>query len=276
MSENEKKDEPKLALRFYYIGTQLDHPRLRQAEEAINTAFKVSLTVDPFESSRFNELRDEGRAPPTPPSVKESEAARALSDRSTRSLAQAIKTSGGLLVSDLAKQLPQEARNQTDIIRRTLESTGLIDAELVIICKKTQSQVARVPSRGALQQMSEQGLRCACGRRVSDESVEEAVATTDLGRVLLDGSRWLTLRLLDELQRIGVPLHDTLIEQQVGGDEVDCLAVVSGELVFFELKDKDFNLGNAYSFGAKMGILRPDHAVILSTQKVGAGCARTL
>ncbi len=270
--ENEDKGEPNIALRlsFYYIGMQLDHPQLRQVEEAINATFSVSLTIAPFVSSKFNELRDEGRAPPTPPSVKESEAARALSDRSTRSLAQAIKSSGGLLVRDLAKQLPPEARDKTDVIRRTLESTGLIDAELVIICKKSQAQIARIPSREALQQMSEQGLRCACGKPVSDESVEEAVATTDLGRGLLDGSRWLTLCLLEQLQQIGVPLNDTLIEQQVGGDEVDCLAVVSGEFVFFELKDKDFNLGNAYSFGAKMGILRPDHAVILSTQKIGA------
>ncbi len=185
--ENEKKDEPKLALRlsFYYIGMKLDQPQLRQAQEAINTAFNVSLTAAPFVSHRFNELRDEGRAPPTPPSLKESETVRALSDRSTRSLA-AINSSGGLLVSDLAKQLPPEARNQTDVIRRTLESTGLIDAELVIICKKSQAQIARVPTREALQQMSEQGLRCACGRPVSDEIVEEAVATTDLGRGLLD------------------------------------------------------------------------------------------
>ena len=28
--------------------------------------------------------------------------------------------------------------------------------------------------------------------------------------------------------------------------------------------------GNAYSFGAKVGVLRPEHAIILSTQKIGA------
>ena len=116
--------------------------------------------------------------------------------------------------------------------------------------------------------------------RVRQAGSDESVGRSRLLLLILDvASRrkfWLTLCLLVELQRIGVPLNDTLIEQQVGGDEVDCLAVVSGELVFFELKDKDFNLGNAYSFGAKMGILRPDHAVILSTQKIGGGCTRTL
>ena len=54
-----------------------------------------------------------------------------------------------------------------------------------------------------------------------------------------------------------------------GGDEIDLLAEVSGELVFFELKDKEFNLGNAYSFGAKIGIIEPNHPVILITEHVG-------
>ena len=117
--------------------------------------------------------------------------------------------------------------------------------------------------------MSEQGVKCACGRPIAKESIEEALSITDLGRNLLDGSRWLTLLLLIELQHVGVSLDNILIEQQMGGDEIDCLAVISGKFVFFELKDKDFSLGNAYSFGAKIGILRPDHAVIFSTQKVG-------
>jgi hypothetical protein len=269
MSSNEQAGESELILSLNYIGTTLDHPCLKQAKKAANTAFKASLKATRFTSRKFKALKGEGRAAPAPPSLKETDAVRALTDRSTRSLAQAIKSSGGLLVGDLSKQLPPEARNQTDEIRRSLESKELIEKELVVICKKSQSQIARVPSREALQSMSRQGLKCACGRSVSDENVEEVVSVTDLGRVLLDGSRWLTLLLLEELQCVGVPLDDTLIEQQVGGDEVDCLAVVSGEFVFFELKDKDFNLGNAYSFGAKIGILRPDHAIILTTQKVG-------
>jgi hypothetical protein len=112
-------------------------------------------------------------------------------------------------------------------------------------------------------------VRCACGKPIAEERVEETVAMTDLGRNLLDGNRWLTLLLLEELQKVGIPLDQTLIEQQVGGDEIDCLAVISGDLVFFELKDKDFNLGNTYSFGAKMGIIRPKRAVIFSTQNIG-------
>ena len=37
---------------------------------------------------------------------------------------------------------------------------------------------------------------------------------------------------------------EVLVEQSVGGDEIDCVANISGELTLFELKDKEFNLGN--------------------------------
>jgi len=79
----------------------------------------------------------------------------------------------------------------------------------------------------------------------------------------------MSILLIDQLLALGVPLDQMALEQQANGDEVDCLAVVSGELTFFELKDKEFNLGNAYSFGAKIGILRPEHRVIITTEYVG-------
>ena len=75
--------------------------------------------------------------------------------------------------------------------------------------------------------------------------------------------------LLEELNAVGVPPERTLVEQQSGGDEMDLLADISGELAFFELKDKEFSLGNAYSFGAKIGIIRPDHPIIVTTEYVG-------
>jgi len=59
------------------------------------------------------------------------------------------------------------------------------------------------------------------------------------------------------------------MEQRYSGEEVDCIAEVGGKLVLFELKDKEFNLGHAYSFGAKLAIFQPDYPVILTTEKIG-------
>ena len=79
----------------------------------------------------------------------------------------------------------------------------------------------------------------------------------------------MTNLLQHELLARGVPLELIVVEQLIGGDEVDCIANVSGELVLFELKDKEFSLGNAYSFGAKISIIQPDHPVICTTENVG-------
>ena len=170
---------------------------------------------------------------------------------------------------DLARQLPQEERTRTDDLREALTTSGLIDSKIVVICSKTQGQTARAPSREILEELSAKGLKCACGRPITTERVEEALTLSDRARNMLDKSRWLTVVLVQSLLRFGIPLDHILVEQAVGGDEIDCLANISGELVLFELKDKEFNLGNAYSFGAKIGILQPTRAVIVSTEHVG-------
>lgn len=106
-------------------------------------------------------------------------------------------------------------------------------------------------------------------RPVLEERKEKSVTVTALGRNLVDKSRWMTILLVEELRLLGVPLEHIFIEQVDGGDEMDCLAVIAGDTVLFELKDKEFSLGHAYSFAAKVGILRPDLSAVITTDKVG-------
>jgi hypothetical protein len=231
--------------------------------------FGVDLVPFSYTSRRFDELRDEGRDAPVRSSEQDLAAARSLSDKSTRALAIAVKASGGLLMSDLPKQVPQGDRDRVVEMQEELQKAGLVERDLVVICKKTSAQINRLPTRDVLDELSGRGVRCACGRPIGEERHEEAIAITDLGRSLLDGSRWFSILLVDELTALGVPADRILVEQEAGGDEMDCIADVSGEVAFFELKDKEFSLGNAYSFGAKMGIVRPLHPVIVTTDRVG-------
>jgi len=252
-----------------YVSAELECDALAALCDVTRQRLNIDLQPYFYPSESFERLKTEGRESPANPTPEELASASLLAERPVRTIAIAIKASGGLLVRDLAKQLPQDARDQTDKIQRALREHGLIDSEIVVVCSKSQSQSARAPSREVLDALSKQGLRCACGRAIADERIEEALTLTDAGRVLLDKSRWLTVLLQEELRRVGVPLEHILVEQQVGGDEIDCLAIISGELALFELKDKEFNLGNAYSFGAKIGILQPQHPVIIATDGVG-------
>jgi hypothetical protein len=233
------------------------------------TEFHSPFEVHRFSSPRFSELKEEGREEAPTFSVEFVNAAQLLVDRATRSLALAIKASGGLLIGDLEKQLSGSDRDRAAEIGHQLESAGLIARDVVVICRKSQAQINRLPSLGTIESLASQGVRCACGRQIDDERAEEAVTVTDMGRELLDGSKWFSILLVDELLRLHVAPDRILIEQESGGDEMDCIADISGEVVFFELKDKEFSLGNAYSFGAKMGIVRPEHPVIVTSEYVG-------
>ena len=104
--------------------------------------------------------------------------------------------------------------------------TGIVESEIVVVCRKTQAQIARVPSQQDLQNLAGSVLRCSCGRPIVEEKAEEALTITPLGRELLDKSRWLTNLVLVELERVGVPLDRMLIEIQEGGDELDLIAEV--------------------------------------------------
>jgi hypothetical protein len=265
----EATDSSEHILEIAYIGDDPSCPELDEMGKAVSTILGVELREHRYPSLRFDELKSEGRESPVPPTEEELVGALLLKSRAARTIAVAIKASGGLLVRDLARQLPSASQEVPTEIAAALASAGLVDSEIVVICGKSQSQTARVPSRELIETLSKQGLKCACGRPIGEERVEEALTITDLGRSLLDKSRWLSILLIEELGAVGVPREDTLIDQQLGGDEIDCLANISGEVALFELKDKEFSLGNAYSFGAKIGIVRPEHSIIASTDRVG-------
>ena len=252
-----------------YIGPLEDAGVLDSLSEQLVLAGGIRAEPYAYTSEAFKELVGGGREGPAQANAGELAACEVLKDRAARSLALAVKTSGGLLVRDLEKQLPGELRDKVEPAQRALRDAGLVDSEIVVVCTKSQAQMARVASRELIEELTQKGLKCACGRKISEERIEEALTITELGRALLDKSRWLSLLTVEELVRVGVLREYILLEQQLGGDEIDCVAVISGELALFELKDKEFSLGNAYSFGAKIGIIRPQHPVIVTTEAVG-------
>jgi hypothetical protein len=264
-----KAESERIDIRLYYIGPSDGPSRVDELTALINRTFDCALEPYTFPSRRFAVLKQEGRDNPPLPTDAERVASQVLADRPTRHLAIAIKAAGGLLVRDLSKQLPAEARDRAPEIHRTLVEGAILESEFFISCSKTQSQVARVRTRETLALMKSEGVKCACGRPLAEERVEEAVSLTAPARSLLDHSRWLTVRVLDELARLGVGADHLLVEQQDGADEMDLIADLNGDLTLFELKDKEFNVGSAYSFSAKIGFIRPRHPIIVTTEHVG-------
>jgi hypothetical protein len=222
-----------------------------------------------YANSRLKDLRSEVTSESINIDDSQLIAVSALSERSNRTLAMAIKSSGGLLQRDAVKPLPEADAVNIQAIKDALIGAELIGSEFVVICSSSNSQVIRIGRVEDLPEFASRGLRCACGKPISEEVPQELLTITDRGRFLLDKSRWMSIILKQRLIELGVLPNDILLECQMGGDEIDCIANISGELVMFELKDKEFNLGNAYSFGAKISLINPRHAVVITTAYVG-------
>jgi hypothetical protein len=257
-------------LSLYGIGTRNIEQPLAEVAALFSKMFNCKLQPRRYKSDTFKQLVEKGMTTATAPTNAETEGASLLSDAATRRAAIGIASSaGGLLIRDFPKQLDFEDRERADEIRESLEAKSLITTEYVVVCSRNASQVLRAPSREAIAAASDSGARCACGRALTEERIESAVNLDDLGRTLLNGSRWMSVFLIQALQSLGIDYDAIAVEQKAGSDEMDCFADISGELCVFELKDKEFSLGNAYSFGAKVGIHRPRHAIIVTTAQVG-------
>lgn len=249
---------------------------LNEFADSIDKCFEVKLEPYFYTTSKFQEIQVEVQQAFSKPTPEEVALARVIADPNLRALAIAIKQAGGLLVSDLQKQLKSSPNADVAKIRQQMTSAGLTSSEVVVLCKSASRQVFRAPSSKQIKSMADAGIRCACGRSVDQERQEEAISLTERGVALLDKSRWLSILVYEELIAAGVPAERVIIEATLGGDEVDCIADISGEVALFELKDKEFSLGEAYSFGAKIGIIKPRHAVVVTSVGVGGDAKQHL
>lgn len=263
-------DDPskKVMVSLYAIGDTRDPAALHEFEDIAEKIFEARPERWHYKSERFSSLLDEGRVPVEAPSEPDRAGAYALMDGAARKLAIAMKSASGLLLSDAVKVLGDVKAKDSKILIQKLVKAGLATTGAVVICKKTGMQSVRVPDASLVAELDQKGIRCSCGKSISSEPCEEVVEVTDLGRSLLDGSRWFTVVLVQELMDLGVPVGSILTEEVEGGDEMDCIAAISGDAVLFELKDKVFSLNNAYSFGAKIGLIRPNASVVVTTEHV--------
>lgn len=262
----------RLILDVGYLGPSIEASPLAQIVTSLSSQFGVEFNINaPRIGRRMNDILEDSQLISAEISDVELPAAMALRPRLARRLAIAIKSASGLLSSDLRKSVnePEATDDAVAHARTALEQAGIVGDEIVVICKRTSGQINKLPSFDVLDQLGKRGVRCSCGRAINEERAEEAVTVTSLGDSLLDKSRWMGIVLVSELEAMGVGRDRIYLEALVNGDEVDCLADVYGSLVMFELKDKPFNLGNAYSFGSKQSIFDPDYAVIVTTEHVG-------
>lgn len=175
-------------------------------------------------------------------SSKDIEAAKLLVDADIRQFCFKLAQVGKMRSKDAAELV------KLDIVQR-LFPLGLVAEEYLLTCKQDQHTICVVPSRGHLNREPTVSLRCSvCGRSFADENLQVIYAVTERGKKLLDGSLWMSIWITELLAENGVKRESIKWRLEASGEELDIMVEDFDSRIFFELKDREFGLGDAYPF----------------------------
>lgn len=190
-----------------------------------------------------------------------------LEDNRLRGLALLIKSSGGILLPDLLKKGGLEP-HEVNAMLEPLTKAALVNREHVIICKKSLNQINRVNSMESLTKLLELDVRCSCGGPISQERIEDLYTPTPKLQKMLDQSFWMSVWLVRTLIATGICSDRIILNLHEGPEEIDAFVDARGKLALFELKDREFSMGDAYPFGARVALYKPDYAFIVSSRGI--------
>lgn len=194
--------------------------------------------------------------------TEEAAAARLLVHQPTRAFLLRLAQIGKARSADAAQDVE-------GIPLEELRERGLLRKEFLVLCRKDNRTICTTESAGELETTLGSKLTCAtCGRAFKDEIVQEIHAITDSARHLLSGSRWMSIWLTEVLQASGVKREAVHWNPEAGGDELDIMTDALGPRVFFELKDREFGLGDAYPFVYRVSRYGGGFGVVVSTDHI--------
>lgn len=175
-----------------------------------------------------------------------------------------------LQLAQIGKIRAADAKIQPLFIKQLLEE-HLISKEYLVVCKKDSRTLCQIVDIKYLTEDSGSKLTCAtCGRKFNEELVHEIFAVTDMGKQLIAGSRWMTIWLTDMLVQAGLAKEEIAWSATAGDDEIDIMTDELGLRILFELKDREFGLGDAYPFAYRVDRYGGNVGIVVSTERVAA------
>ncbi len=192
-----------------------------------------------------------------------------LRDSTLRSIVIRTKQGRGATIENIAKLVGQTA---PEIEAHVLEAEqhGILVPKCDVKCESCGKAIARVSSKDSVNRLAEEGTHCPrCNLPISSDGCETVyVVSADIAE-LLDGSKWMSVDLKNELTKLGFLDGNVLLEIQDGPNELDVVANIEGTLVLMECKDSQFSIGHAYSFVGKCTKYRPELAFVIVTGGIG-------
>ncbi len=194
-------------------------------------------------------------------------AANVLSSHPARELLIEISGSGFVRSQDLLRKKTKDEDVEKNL--ETLRVNNLVKTEFLLECRANSNRLTRLPSKEKLESEEIASLICAsCGRRFGDEVISEGYSTSELGKKLASKSHWMTVWLTNLLIDLGIPTQSIIWNLSEAGEEIDLAVGFLNSLWIFELKDRDFEAGDAYPLNYRRSRYRADKSIILTTGKV--------
>jgi len=193
-------------------------------------------------------------------SEEEAKAAYYLIDNTSRQFITRLAKLGKIFEKDALNFVNN---NQTVITK--LIDLGLIKEEYLITCKKTQQTLAVIPNKNLINPQ----YKCSyCGLSFAEENIQKIYSLTEKGKKILDGSRWMYIWITEILIRNGVNKNNIKWNIESGGEEIDIIVEDFDTRIIFELKDREFGLGDAYPFAYRLSRYEGDLGIIITMDKI--------
>lgn len=195
-----------------------------------------------------------------------------LANNKNRDTILSIAKAGFARQRDMLNARPTAEQEATQAAIQALKSAGLVDIKYLLECKKDQSQLARFDSKSDI---STGTLRCpTCNNLFSEELISEGYSLSTLGKSLIQKSHWMTVWVTQRLVETGVPQESILWNLSEGGEEVDIVLDVLGNIWILELKDREFGPGDAHPFNYRQVRYDSSRAIIITTEKISKEAKR--
>ncbi len=194
--------------------------------------------------------------------------AKALSDSSIRNIVLNIAKSGKVKIDDARKDFTAEQIEN-------LKNLGLLRTEYLIQCRSTSSTLCTISDKDELINHHGNKLKCPhCSRLFKDELIADIISPSEECKPLLDKSHWMTIWVTELVLKAHIKKESIWWNACAQSDEIDIVVDVSGSKLFFELKDREFGLGDAYPFNYRINRFGGNYGVLITADKVSGEAER--
>lgn len=175
----------------------------------------------------------------------------------------------GIMDHDALKEIDRNSINK-------LKSSKLISEEYLLKCKDDQHTICQVSSKEQLAADLMKNLKCNCGRHFAEEDHKTIYILTDNCKKLINGSLWMSIWITELLKNNGVDIDRIKWGIEANGEEIDIMVEDFSMRIVFELKDREFGLGDSYPFVYRIDRFNGDLGIIATTDKVSKDAKKFL